>query len=83
MTISLDTSGLFRFLAFWVASKGGTSGKMLHFYFWVFFLLLAVVVGNVGHVFSLLFQGLILAQDAVVLSCTPFLAYFTGIAGYV
>ena len=56
---------------------------MLHLYFWVFFLLLAVAVGNVSYVFSPLFRGLILIQDAVVLSCTPFIAYFTGIARYV
>lgn len=65
ITISLDAAGLFRFLAFWVASKGGSSGKRLHLYFWVFFLLLAVAVGN----------------DPVVLSGTPFIAYFTRIAG--
>ncbi|KAF9646199.1 hypothetical protein BDM02DRAFT_3156650 [Thelephora ganbajun] len=65
LTISLDTAGLFRFLAFWVANKGGSSGRRLHLYFWVFFLLLAVAVGN----------------DPVVLSGTPFLAYFTRIAG--
>ena len=48
MTISLDAAGLFRFLAFWVANKGGSSGKRLYLYFWVFFLLLAVAVGNVS-----------------------------------
>jgi len=56
LTISLDAAGLFRFLAFWVANKGGSSGKRLYLYFWVFFLLLAVAVGNVSSVFSLLFR---------------------------
>ena len=83
MTISLDAAGLFRFLAFWVASKGGSSGKRLHFYFWVFFLLLAVAVGNVRPSFSFFPSwALTLIQDPVVLSGTPFLAYFTRIAGY-
>ena len=56
LTISLDAAGLFRFLAFWVANKGGSSGKRLYLYFWVFFLLLAVAVGNVSSVFSPLFR---------------------------
>ena len=56
MTISLDAAGLFRFLAFWVANKGGSSGKRLYLYFWIFFLLLAVAVGNVSSVFSILLQ---------------------------
>ena len=83
LTISLDAAGLFRFLAFWVANKGGSSGKRLYLYFWVLFVLLAVAVGNVGPVFSLLFQLFILVQDPVVLSGTPFVAYFTRIAGCV
>ena len=53
LTISLDATGLFRFLAFWVTNRGGSSGKRLHLYFWVFSLLLAVAVGNVGSAFSL------------------------------
>ena len=48
LTISLDAAGLFRFLAFSVAKRGGSSGKRLHLYFWIFFLLLAVAVGNVS-----------------------------------
>jgi Na+/H+ antiporter NhaD/arsenite permease-like protein len=47
MTISLDAAGVFRFLAFWAAHKGGSSGKKLYLCFWVFFLLLAVAVENV------------------------------------
>ena len=51
MTISLDAAGLFKFLAFWVAKKAGSSGKRLYLYFWMFFLLLAVAVGNVSSSF--------------------------------
>jgi len=83
LTISLDAAGLFRFLAFWVANKGGSSGRKLYLYFWVFFLLLAVAVGNVGSVFFLPFQVFTLIQDPVILSGTPFIAYFTRITGYV
>lgn len=57
MTISLDAAGLFRFLAFWVATKAGSSGRRLHLYFWVFFLLLAVAVGNVSPSVHNVFQG--------------------------
>lgn len=81
MTISLDAAGLFRFLAFWVANKGGSSGRRLHLYFWIFFLLLAVAVGNVGSFLPPFLQPLTLIQDPVVLSGTPFLVYFTRIAG--
>lgn len=59
MTISLDAAGLFKFLAFWVATKAGSSGRRLHLYFWIFFLLLAVAVGNVGPSVRDVFQGLI------------------------
>ena len=49
VAISLDATGLFRFLAFWVARKGGTSGRRLYFYLYLFFLVSAAVVGNVSH----------------------------------
>ncbi|KAI0794150.1 hypothetical protein C8Q74DRAFT_560085 [Fomes fomentarius] len=65
ISISLDATGLFRFLAFWVASKGGSSGRRLYTYLYVFFLLCGIVVGN----------------DPVVLTGTPFLSYFTSVAG--
>jgi len=65
ISISLDATGLFRFLAFWVAQKGGTSGPRLHFFFYVLFLVCGVIVGN----------------DPVILSGTAFLAYFTRISG--
>lgn len=47
ISISLDATGLLRFLAFWVANKGGSSGKRLYFYLYMFFLVSGVVVGNV------------------------------------
>ncbi|KAI1788320.1 hypothetical protein LXA43DRAFT_1159931 [Ganoderma leucocontextum] len=65
ISISLDATGLFRFLAFWVASKGGSSGRRLYTYLYVFFLVCGVVIGN----------------DPVILSGTAFLAYFTRVAG--
>ncbi|RPD57388.1 hypothetical protein L226DRAFT_547068 [Lentinus tigrinus ALCF2SS1-7] len=65
ISISLDTTGLFRFLAFWVASKGGSSGPRLFTYLYMFFLLCGVIVGN----------------DPVILSGTAFLAYFTRVVG--
>ena len=48
MSISLDFTGLLRFSAFWVARKGGTSGKLLYLYLYGFFLVCGVIVGNVG-----------------------------------
>ncbi|KAF8483677.1 hypothetical protein DFH94DRAFT_723445 [Russula ochroleuca] len=65
LSISLDATGLLRFLAFWVAKKGGSSGRKLYFYLYLFFLVCAAVVGN----------------DPVVLSGTTFLAYLTRVLG--
>ncbi|KAI0359203.1 hypothetical protein OH77DRAFT_1010853 [Trametes cingulata] len=65
ISISLDATGLFRFLAFWVARRGGSSGRRLFAYLYAFFLVCGVVVGN----------------DPVILSGTAFLAYFTRVAG--
>ncbi|KAI8978233.1 hypothetical protein BD414DRAFT_524256 [Trametes punicea] len=65
ISISLDATGLFRFLAFWVASRGGSSGRRLFAYLYLFFLVCGAVVGN----------------DPVILSGTAFLAYFTRVAG--
>ena len=48
LSISLDATGLLRFFAFWVARKGGASGRKLHFYLYLFFLTSAAVVGNVS-----------------------------------
>ena len=52
ISISLDATGLFRFLAFWVASKGGSSGRRLFAYLYLFFVLSGVVVGNVSAIYS-------------------------------
>lgn len=65
MAISLDFTGLLRFSAFWVARKGGSSGKRLYLYLYLFFLVCGVIVGN----------------DPVILSGTAFLAYFTRVTG--
>ncbi|KAH9912762.1 uncharacterized protein BXZ73DRAFT_93066 [Epithele typhae] len=65
ISISLDATGLLRFLAFWVASKGGSSGRVLFSYLYLFFLVCGIIVGN----------------DPVILSGTAFLAYFTRVAG--
>jgi Na+/H+ antiporter NhaD/arsenite permease-like protein len=51
MSISLDAAGLLRFMAFWAAKKGGSSGQRLYFYFYLFFLVCGVVVGNVRILF--------------------------------
>ncbi|KAJ9123060.1 hypothetical protein QFC22_001249 [Naganishia vaughanmartiniae] len=65
ISISLDCTGSLRFLAFWVALKGGTSGRKLYLYFYLFFFVFGVIVGN----------------DPIILSGTSFLAYFSRIAG--
>ncbi|KAI9465182.1 hypothetical protein BJY52DRAFT_1220876 [Lactarius psammicola] len=65
LSISLDATGLLRFLAFWVARKGGASGLKLHFYLYLFFLTCAAVFGN----------------DPVILSGTTFLAYLARVLG--
>jgi len=48
LSISLDATGLLRFLAFWTARKGGASGPKLYLYLYLFFLACAAVVGNVS-----------------------------------
>ncbi|PWN25485.1 hypothetical protein BDZ90DRAFT_233936 [Jaminaea rosea] len=65
IAISLDTTGLLRFLAFHVSISGGRSGPRLFYSLYGFFFFLGLLVGN----------------DAVVLSGTSFLVYFTRIAG--
>lgn len=65
LSISLDATGLLRFLAFWAARKGGASGPKLYFYLYLFFLACAAIVGN----------------DPVILSGTTFLAYLTRALG--
>ena len=48
IAISIDTSGLIRFLAFVVVKKGGSVGHRLYLYLYVFFFGLGTFVGNVG-----------------------------------
>lgn len=48
MAISLDFTGLLRFSAFWVARRGGESGRRLHLFLYMFFAVCGVVVGNVS-----------------------------------
>ncbi|KAL2820171.1 hypothetical protein BDW59DRAFT_118476 [Aspergillus cavernicola] len=64
IAISIDASGLIRFLAFKVLQKGGKVGHRLFFYLYAFFFLLASCVGN----------------DPVILSGTAFLAYMTRVS---
>ncbi|KAL5518613.1 hypothetical protein ACEPAH_296 [Sanghuangporus vaninii] len=67
LSISLDATGLFRFLAFWVVRKGGSSGGRLYLYLYIFFFISGIFVGN----------------DPVVLFGTPFLVYFSRVSGIV
>ncbi|KAH9843312.1 putative arsenite efflux transporter ArsB-like [Teratosphaeria destructans] len=64
IAISLDASGLIRWAAFKVLQKAGHKGKLLYFYLYVFFFLLACAVGN----------------DPVILSGTAFLAYMIRVS---
>lgn len=64
IAISIDASGLIRYLAFRVLKKAGKKGHMLFLYLYVFFLALSGFVGN----------------DPVILSGTAFLAYMTRVA---
>ncbi|CAK4030368.1 Arsenite efflux transporter -like, puative (AFU_orthologue AFUA_2G15090) [Lecanosticta acicola] len=61
IALSIDASGLIRYLALKVLQKGGKNGRSLFFYLYIFFFALASVIGN----------------DPIVLSGTPFLAYMT------
>ncbi|RSL53981.1 hypothetical protein CEP51_014787 [Fusarium floridanum] len=61
IAISIDASGLIRWLAFKVLQWGGKIGHKLFFYLYVFFFALGSFVGN----------------DPIILSGTAFLAYMT------
>lgn len=65
IAISVDATGLLRYLAFHVSLRGGRSGPRLFYLLYLFFFLLGLGVGN----------------DPVILSGTAFLVYFTRIAG--
>ena len=64
IAISIDASGLIRYLAFKVLEWGGTEGHRLFFYLYVFFFALGSFVGN----------------DPIILSGTAFLAYMTRVS---
>lgn len=64
MAISLDATGLIRWLAYKVLSWGGKTGRRLFFFLYMFWFALTGVVGN----------------DPTILSGTPFLAYVTRVA---
>lgn len=67
IAISIDASGLIRYLAFKVLQKGGKHGRKLYFYLYAFFFGLASFIGN----------------DPIILSGTPFLAYMTRVSNNV
>lgn len=64
IAISIDASGLIRYLAFKVLQKGGQVGHRLFFYLYSFFFVLGSFVGN----------------DPIILSGTAFLAYMTRVS---
>ncbi|KAK3117000.1 hypothetical protein LTR53_002082 [Teratosphaeriaceae sp. CCFEE 6253] len=64
IAISIDASGLIRYLAFKVLQRGGTNGHRLYLYLYFFFFTLSACIGN----------------DPVILSGTAFLAYMTRIS---
>ncbi|KAI1504766.1 hypothetical protein F5X99DRAFT_370915 [Biscogniauxia marginata] len=64
IAISIDASGLIRFLAFKVLQKGGKVGHRLFFYLYAFFFALGSFIGN----------------DPIILSGTAFLAYMTRVS---
>lgn len=64
IAISIDASGLIRWLAFKVLQKGGSVGHRLFFYLYAFFFGLGSFIGN----------------DPIILSGTAFLAYMTRVS---
>lgn len=64
IAISIDASGLIRYLAFRVLNWGGEVGHRLFFYLYAFFFLLGSFIGN----------------DPIILSGTAFLAYMTRVS---
>jgi len=64
IAISIDASGLIRYLAFKVLQKAGKVGHRLFFYLYAFFFLLGSFIGN----------------DPIILSGTAFLAYMTRVS---
>jgi Na+/H+ antiporter NhaD/arsenite permease-like protein len=64
IAISIDASGLIRWLAFKVLERGGKVGHRLFFYLYAFFFGLGTFIGN----------------DPIILSGTAFLAYMTRVS---
>ncbi|KAJ1333975.1 arsenical pump membrane protein [Microdochium nivale] len=64
IAISIDASGLIRWLAFKVLQKGGKVGPWLFFYLYAFFFALGSFIGN----------------DPIILSGTAFLSYMTRVS---
>ena len=64
IAISIDASGLIRWLALKALTKGGKNGHALFFYLYAFFFSLGSFVGN----------------DPLILSGTAFLAYLTRVS---
>jgi Na+/H+ antiporter NhaD/arsenite permease-like protein len=64
IAISIDASGLIRYLAFKVLQWGGDVGHRLFFYLYIFFFGLTCFIGN----------------DPIILSGTAFLAYMTRVS---
>lgn len=64
IAISVDASGLIRWLAFKVLQKGGKVGHRLYFFLYVFFFALTALIGN----------------DPIILSGTAFLSYMTRVS---
>ncbi|KAJ5790466.1 uncharacterized protein N7518_007477 [Penicillium psychrosexuale] len=64
IAISIDASGLIRYLAFKVLQKAGKVGHRLFFYLFLFFFGLGSFIGN----------------DPIILSGTAFLAYMTRVS---
>jgi len=64
IAISIDASGLIRYMAFKVLQWGGKNGNRLFFYLYSFFFVLTSFIGN----------------DPIILSGTAFLAYMTRVS---
>ncbi|KAK4936946.1 hypothetical protein LTR10_022324 [Elasticomyces elasticus] len=64
IAISIDASGLIRWLALKALQKGGKNGHALFFYLYAFFFCLGSFIGN----------------DPIILSGTAFLAYMTRVS---
>lgn len=64
IAISIDASGLIRYLAFKVLQLGGKVGHRLFFFLYAFFFALGSFIGN----------------DPIILSVTAFLAYMTRVS---